>query len=234
MFCRIASFFLFSFYNKLHFLRAGGDLMENKEVRKVITFDTIQKLFYANPTFLNTVFTKITGIEIEKLERKLLDFSVEDNNYEELRKKIENMIIFSVSDHSTISETIVNNGTLWCWFYEKSDLVSENLKRFNFCFGHVDSFCSKEFVTKNERLVESGGISQEYMINLDYLYDCDEEVITNPNTLEYLLYPFICFDLDKLKSIYKNDEQMARVIATLFVLKEEACTIKYNQINVSV
>ena len=79
MFCRIASFFLFSFYNKLHFLRAGGDLMENKEVRKVITFDTIQKLFYANPTFLNTVFTKITGIEIEKLERKLLDFSVEDD-----------------------------------------------------------------------------------------------------------------------------------------------------------
>ena len=64
MFCRIASFFLFSFYNKFHFLKLGGDLMENKEVRKVITFEAIRDILFSNMPYLNEVLEKITGINM--------------------------------------------------------------------------------------------------------------------------------------------------------------------------
>lgn len=230
MFCRIASFFLFSFYNKFHFLKLGGDLMENKEVRKVITFEAIRDILFSNMPYLNEVLEKITGINMVELDKKSIYFSKDDD----LKEQVYNMIIFSISNYPTISETVLNSGSLCCWFYEKNDLVPKNVNRYNFHFGHLDSFCSNEFVSKRERLDDDGRITYDYLINLDYLYECDEEVFSNSNTLEYLLYPFICFDLEKLISIYKDDEKMLKVMATLKVLKENAYTLEYSPIKVSV
>ena len=69
---------------------------------------------------------------------------------------------------------------------------------------------------------------------MDYLYDSNEEVFSNSNTLEYLLYRFVCFDLEKLIQIYKDDEKMLQVMATLKALKENAYTLEYNPIKISV
>ena len=206
--------------------------MENKEVRKVITFEAIRDILFSNMPYLNDVIEKITGIDMVELDKKSIYFSKDDA--EKLKEQVYNMIIFSISNYPTISETVLNSGSMCCWFYDKNNLIPENLNRFNFHFGHLDSFCSQEFVSKRERLDNDGKITYDYLINLDYLYDCDEEVFSNSNSLEYLLYPFVCFDLEKLKQMYKEDKKMLQVVDTLIFLKENAYTLEYNPIKVSV
>ena len=52
MFCRRASFFCFSIYNRYHFLNEGGECMKRKKGKKIInicsihtTFENVPKIF---------------------------------------------------------------------------------------------------------------------------------------------------------------------------------------------
>ena len=86
--------------------------MENKEVRKVITFEAIRDILFSNMPYLNDVIEKITGIDMVELDKKSIYFSEDDA--EKLKEQVYNMIIFSISNYPTISETVLNSGSLCC------------------------------------------------------------------------------------------------------------------------
>ena len=111
--------------------------------------------------------------------------------------------------------------------------MDKKITQINFSFGHLDTFNTHDKIKKKISDYE-GHLKYEYLINLDYLYSCDEKSFANSDSLEYLLRPFICFDFKVLDQMYENDEMMQEVVKTLKNLKENAYVLEYNPVVVSV
>lgn len=62
--------------------------MENKEVRKVITFEAIHDILFSNMFYLNEALEKITGINMTEFDKKSIYFSKDDT--EKLKEQVYN------------------------------------------------------------------------------------------------------------------------------------------------
>ena len=62
--------------------------MENKEVRKVITFEAIRDILFSNMFYLNEALEKITEINMTEFDKKSIYFSKDDT--EKLKEQVYN------------------------------------------------------------------------------------------------------------------------------------------------
>ena len=61
--------------------------MENKEVRKVITFEAIRDILFSNMPYLNDVIEKITGIDMVELDKKEHPYFIAGQFHPELKSR---------------------------------------------------------------------------------------------------------------------------------------------------
>ena len=205
--------------------------MNSKEVRKVITFETIREILFSNEFYAFTIFSKLTGLSVDELMSNRVATILEE--LKSSLNKPSDYIYFSITSKATISDVIAYGGSICTWLSRPFKNLDKKITQINFSFGHLDTFNTHDLVSRKISDYE-GHLKYEYLINLDYLYSCDKKSFANSDSLEYLLRPFICFDFKVLDQMYENDEMMQEVVKTLKNLKENAYVLEYNPVVVSV
>ena len=211
----------------------GGDFLINEEIRKVITYQTLLQVFIENEEYFYALIRRVTNINVKQLGKWLETVSF-DMGVEEFEKRLDELVVFSCSSNNVILNDFANTRTYNCWLFVKNSSVLENCGQVNIHFTCFEPLNFRPFLSMEGVFCDRIWVYDNYIINLDCLYDCDEDSLRCPDSLEYLCYPFVCFEPKKLNQIYKEDAMMLGVIKTIQEQKENAYVIGQNYLQVDV
>lgn len=218
MFCRIASFFCFSIYNRHHFLSEGGEAMKNKKVQSILNSCGIQTTFHHFPEYCGVILSKLFQIPLEQISENLEAKGATQNIIEEFSTLLDQYTLIFLCDYPEYQEQIMEDGKELLTFnlssyHLKKGIIPANAVLIQMYFNggktkpetFLDSSCDDDRSDSDYTFVSR-------YFRMDYLYHCDMEIIKNSENLEYYFYPLVCYDRNILNDIYKDDELMLSVV----------------------
>lgn len=151
-----------------------------------------------------------------------VDAAYETNNY------IINIEVNFNNDHYTQDK----NGRYVCNLILKQDAGKNKLQKYyknvtqininNYDYFHKGDFIYKSILMETKYHLQRSKLVTIYDINMDFLnqfqYNEIEEV--SDNSLEKLLYPLICDNINDLKKLYKGNRIMEKVTNKMSVMQE--------------
>lgn len=207
----------------LAFFSLGVRKMNVKEVRQVISFDTIRTIFSCNLPYFSLLLSRITKFPLEGLQMGVR----EDSWLETAIKDPTKIVCCSVSSKATLRESVEAKCPATMWLLEYNKHLPKGIRTMNLYFGHSNDSSANEFVSK-QVTKDDGGFHYDFVINLDYLFTIDLEEFNDPSSIYYLLHPFVCFDLDALEKKYEDDPLMLHVVGCLRKIKETSYSVEYD------
>ena len=201
----------------------GERKMNVKEVRQVISFDTIRTIFSCNLPYLSLLLSRITKFPLEGLQMGVR----EDSWLETAIKDPTKIVCCSISSKATLRESIEAKSPATMWLLEYNKHLPKGIRTMNLYFGHSNDFTTNELISK-QIIKDDGGFHYDFAVNLDYLFTVDSEKFHDPGSIYYLLYPFICFDFAALEKLYEDDPLMLHVVDCLKKIKETSYSVEYD------
>ena len=220
MFCRIASFFCFSIYNRHHFLNEGGEVMKSKKVRSILNSSGIHTTLRNVPEYCGIILSKVFHVPLEQIMENLETEETIKDVVGEFSSLLEQYMLVFYCDYPEYESKSTEDGktiltiNMSSHFLKKGIIkdVDAALIKMHFAGGKTqpEEFLDKSHMDESDESSKYSFIS--YSFDMDYLLHCDIDIIKNPESLEYYFYPFVCYDRNVLNDIYKDDSVMQKAV----------------------